>query len=340
MTEGRPLDKYLNGPVSELVAPQPVSIPPGHQERHRLYMLLLMALVYHYRNGNKKGRAGRYPWNENREPDRWTEDPNRKSGKHLGGDYLGHNIAAIAVDGDGRVIDFDFNHNKLLNSSVEHAESRLIRRVFSLAQIHQTWNVAPGAKNNRWPPRDDYTTFENVTVYTSLEPCSQCAGIMALGRVWRVVYLQTDPDMYSIGNILNRLTEGTKLEAPLPISADKVALRYFDELNAAFQEFEDRVATEQPFFRPKDEGKNEDRTGSITSFLCTVLAQDIYGRGASEFESVVSGSGSLEHPEFVAMDRTGNEPPDALTNLDVLREIKGFYEYAINGGRRGTPHQL
>ena len=57
----------------------------------------------------------------------------------------------------------------------------------------------------------------NVTVYTSLEPCSQCAGIMALGRVREVVYLQTDPGMYSISNILRRLTAGTKLEAPVPI---------------------------------------------------------------------------------------------------------------------------
>src|SRR3981189_2447238 len=42
--------------------------------------------------------------------------------------YLGHNIACIAVDGNGEIIDFDFNHNDLFRSSAEHAESRMVRR--------------------------------------------------------------------------------------------------------------------------------------------------------------------------------------------------------------------
>ncbi len=340
MINEKRLDYYLEKPVSELVRLDQMSIAPGLQERHRIYLLLLMALVHHYRNGNKKGRVGLYPWNENNDPEAWKEDPNAKGGKHLGGDYFDHNIGAVAVDGDGRVIDFDFNHNELLNSSVEHAESRLVRRVYSLAQIHDTWNVAPGAKSDRWPAKDGYTTFENVTVYTSLEPCSQCAGIMALGRVWRVVYLQTDPGMYLISNILRNLTKGTKLEAPLPIGADKVGLGYFDELNAAFEDFTRKVATEQPFFIPKDTGKAEDRAGSVTSFLCTKMAQDIYGRGASEFEDLIGGRGRLDYPRCQPPDRDGNEPPGALKNSAVVDEVKGFYYYAIDGGRRGTPHQL
>ncbi len=351
MAEDRPLDSYLNKPVSELVAPTLVSIPPGHQERHRAYLLLLMALVHYYRNGNKRGRVGTYPLNENKTPENWAEDPEPKSGMHLGGDYLGHNIAAIAVDGDGRIIDFDFNHNTLLNSSVEHAESRLVRRVFSLVQIHHTWNVAPETKSDGWS-KDDYTTFENVTVYTSLEPCSQCAGIMALGRVRQVVYLQTDPGMYFIGNILRRLTEGTKLEAPLPISADRVGLGYFEELDTAFAEFKGKLE-DTPFFIPKKKKdkadrsgsikKKEDkadRSGSITSFLCTKMAQAIYGRGAVEFESLVAGRRPLKYPACLPVDRTGKELPDALTNEGVIQEIKGFYRYATEGGKRATPHQL
>ena len=39
--------------------------------------------------------------------------------------YLGHNIACIAVDGNGEIIDFDFNHNDFFRSSAEHAESRI-----------------------------------------------------------------------------------------------------------------------------------------------------------------------------------------------------------------------
>jgi tRNA(Arg) A34 adenosine deaminase TadA len=346
LTEHRPLDDYLNEPVSKLIAPVELSVPPGQQERHRFYLLLVMALVHYYRNGNKRGRVGTYPLNENKNPENWPEEPDRKSGRLLGGDYLGHNIAAIAVDGDGHVIDFDFNHNTVLNSSVEHAESRLVRRVYSLAQIHDTWNVAPGAKSHTWP-KDDYTTLANVTVYTSLEPCSQCAGIMALGRVWEVVYLQTDPGMYSIGNILRRLTAGTKLEAPVPISADKVGLRYFGQLNGAFDEFKRNVSTGDPFFKPKpppppndSPPPREDRADSITSFLCTAAAQNIFGQGASEFENLIWGGTPSEHPEFQPVDRTGQQLPNALKNSDVIEEIGGFYQYATEGGRRGTPHRL
>src|SRR5262249_60859373 len=34
--------------------------------------------------------------------------------------YVGHNIACIAVDGNGEIIDFDFNHNHFFRSSAEH----------------------------------------------------------------------------------------------------------------------------------------------------------------------------------------------------------------------------
>ena len=273
MAENAPLEDWLDKPVSELVELEPLSIPAGQQQRDRIYLLLLMALVYHYRNGHKEGKAGRYPYNENQHPESFQAGDS--DGEHLGGDYLGHNIAALAVEGDGRVIDFDFNHNELLNSSVEHAESRLIRRVFSLAHLHDTWNVASEEKKSRWAARDDYPTFNNVTVYTSLESCAQCAGIMTLGKVWRVVYLQSDPGAKLIGNILHNLER----DAPLPISTDNVGSPYFKELNEAFKEFGDRVKKEEPFFVPKDSNKKPDKSASPTSFLCTKMAQDIFGRG-------------------------------------------------------------
>ena len=46
-------------------------------------------------------------------------------------EYRGHNIAALAVGPTGKIIDFEFNHNKL-NSSAEHAEARLVKRVYEL----------------------------------------------------------------------------------------------------------------------------------------------------------------------------------------------------------------
>mgnify|MGYP003339704964 FL=1 len=74
---------------------------PGLAERHRIFSLLVLALTHAYWNGNKYGKSGQYR----------DRDGQRFGGTYAGGDYLGHNIAAIAVDGHGDIIDFDFNHN-------------------------------------------------------------------------------------------------------------------------------------------------------------------------------------------------------------------------------------
>jgi hypothetical protein len=170
---------------------------------------------------------------------------------------------------------------------------------------------------------------------------------MALGRVREVVYLQTDPGMYSIGNILRRLTAGTKLEAPVPISADRVGLRYFGQLNGAFDEFKRNIRIGDPFFKPKppplpkdSPPPPEDRSDSITSFLCTAAAQNIFGQGASEFENLIQGGAPSEYPDCQPVDRRGQQLPNALKNSAVIEEIGGFFQYATEGGRRGTPHQL
>ncbi|MGN6812127.1 MAG: hypothetical protein ACTHMP_14755, partial [Thermomicrobiales bacterium] len=79
------------------------------KERHLIFALLLMALV----------------------EDQWDQNTRDKPGG--GREFVeGQNIGAIAVDSFGRVIDFDFNHNLLFNSSLEHAEARLLRRLFTL----------------------------------------------------------------------------------------------------------------------------------------------------------------------------------------------------------------
>jgi len=320
------LKYYLDKPVKELVTLAPKPLDALRQERHRLYSLALMFLVYHYWNGNKNGRNGEYPWNE---------PVGAQDGKYLDRDYLGHNIAAIAVDGDGRVIDFDFNHNKIFNSSVEHAEARLVRRVYNLTQIHDSWNVDGNSPMS--PPTDDYNTLENVTIYTSLESCSQCAGIMALGRVKEIVYLQTDPGMYLIGNILRNLTLDTKLQAALPIAGGETGLPFFEQLNQSYLEFSNRVGEEKPFFIPKGSSK-QDVSKSITSFLCTKPARDIYKDAARIFSELADGTAKVEHADFKPTDKDGKVIETALTNADCLKEIQNFLHYAINNGRRGTPH--
>lgn len=319
--EGR-LKEFWDEPVRTLVSLPLPRFEATEIERHTLYCGLLSKLIVHYWNGNKRGKEGKYPW---------RSAQLLKTGQYNGGDYLGHNIAALAVDANGFVIDFDFNHNELFSSSVEHAESRLIRRIFSLAQLNNGW-----ATRGVMGPLGG-TSYSNilsdVTVYTSLESCAQCSGIMALGSVKEVVYLQRDPGQYSIGNILRQLSPvQSSFRAPLPIPADALGFDYFSQLNKAYADFAMEVKS-KPFFEP-NEGV-ADRSPSITSFLCTDVALNIVEAASKHFDSV----GKTKFPMYRPMRKTG-APSSAMTNEQVLGHVRAFFSYAATEGKRGTPHQL
>jgi len=302
------LSKYWDRKVSALVNLQHIPIVEEQKERHRLYGLLLMAIVHNYWNGMKEGRKGSYPLN-----------PSSSLGTYMDNDYLGHNIASLVVDRNGSIIDFDFNHNKIFGSSAEHAEMRVVKRIYSLTRINDTWQI--GNKDSK-----DYQTFEDCTLYTSLESCSQCSGVMTLARVKEVVYLQPDPTQYRIGNILRNLTAGTPLSAPYPIPASIIDFNYYIKLEQAFKEFSDASPV---FFIPRD-GENK-KTKSITSFLCTNVAYKIYSEATAEFMNIIENKDSLKYGNYQPND-------NVKTNNEIVCEIKDFYYYVIKSGNRGTPH--
>ncbi|MFN8284979.1 MAG: hypothetical protein U0U67_17280 [Chitinophagales bacterium] len=316
--------------VNDLIQLDKVEISDGLKERHHLYSLLLMSIVHFYWNGNKYGKNGSYPMNP-------TNYPKQHE------DYIGHNIAAIAVDAYGAIIDFEFNHNKLFNSSVEHAEARLVKRIYGLTQINESWKT----NLDNTQPLNDYNSFEDVTIYTSLESCAQCSGIMALARVKEIIYLQTDPGMYLIGNILRNLTKAKdgkkqlnqgKMESPLPISADLFDFNYFDKLNKSYKKFIKEVSISNPFFIPDSGDINKIKYDpSITSFLCTDTAYDIFLTARLEFETIIK-TRKLINEQYQPLDRNGNIIKHAKTNLEVVDEISSFYKYATEFGKRGTPH--
>jgi tRNA(Arg) A34 adenosine deaminase TadA len=309
--------------VKDLVLLPVPELSDEQKERHLIYCYLLMALVAHYWNGNKRGRLGTYPWREGQKgPD----------GQYAGGDYLGHNIACIAVDAEGEVIDFDFNHNEVLNSSVEHAESRLVRRVFSLTQLNNGWATSDVTEPEK--PVAYSNVLSDVTVYTSLESCSQCSGIMALGSVKEVVFLQRDPGQNSIGNILRALSPvGATYAAPLPIPADVLGLDHFAELGRRYAEFVRGVADEPFYIAPDGE---EDHSSSITSFLCTDGALQIFSDGRSRFEAIRDP----RFPDYKPSGPGGRVVTKAFTNGEAAQHVHRFFAYATSDGRRGTPHKL
>jgi tRNA(Arg) A34 adenosine deaminase TadA len=343
---GRPLAKLWARPLGEVIGLAPTAdLRPEWQERHRIYSLLTLALLAAYFNGNNRGPQGTYPWRER-----------QVEGDHYrGGAYLGHNIAAVAVDPAGRVIDFDFNHNEIFNSSVEHAESRLLRRLFSLANLREDWSPptevalrdvdarggpmgagAPGDLNAPHVPTHPYgSLLSGYTIYTSLESCAQCSGIMTLARLKQVVYCQRDPGQYMIGFLMATLgmstgTGGRSYPPPVPIAGDTIGLEQFGALEKAFGAFRSGLRRRAYYVSP---GGRPERTASITSFLCTDLALEIFEASRAQLDGL-----QLAHPRFPE-ERKG-WPENTLSNQQALGHARAFLEYAIEFGRRGTPHQL
>jgi tRNA(Arg) A34 adenosine deaminase TadA len=362
MPANRPTPPGLEGhwdrPLSEFVTLKTRPIEAGLAERHRLYSFLVLAILASQWNGNKYGNQGDYgEWRRRQ----LMEGLPAESGVYSGGSYLGHNIAAIAVDARGTVVDFDFNHNQLFNSSVEHAESRLLRRLFSLTQISSSWQLGkagghvadedagqapkPFAFAVSAPPvheprvgvsasRVSYTELlTDVTIYTSLESCAQCSGIMALADVREVVYLQPDQGQYLIGNMMYKATTtmGYGARAPEPVPAEAFDLAQYQQLVAAEKHFNERVGKE-PFFR---RGKTVKRDAAVTSFLCTDLALDVAESGAAELES----SAALIHPDYVRPSRDGKAVAGGFSNDQVLTGVRSFLRYVRSQADRGTAHR-
>ena len=235
-------EKRLREVVSvDLSVEAPELADEAVKERHQIYSFLLMKLIHRFWNGNKHGPLGDYPQRAKQlaqaqryqgdmleKPDRFRVNWDR---------YLGHNIACIAVDGNGEIIDFDFNHNDFFRSSAEHAESRMVRRLFSLTDVFDGW------KTGRDKDKSRAASLSDVTLYTSLESCAQCSGVMSLAGVKQIIYLQNDFTAYMIGNIMFNLANrsGGVPGAPIPIPGSAVGLREFKMLNDANLEFANKL---------------------------------------------------------------------------------------------------
>jgi tRNA(Arg) A34 adenosine deaminase TadA len=343
---------------------------PAVRDRHKIYCYLLMKLIVRFWNGNKRGPLGSYPLRQRQvdRPQRPEKPPRYRgemianpSGLRVNWDrYLGHNIACIAVDGNGDIIDFDFNHNDFFRSSAEHAESRMVRRLFSLTDVFDGWKT--GKRVNDKP---HLASLNDVTLYTSLESCAQCSGVMSLAGVKQIVYLQNDFTAYKIGNLMYNLAnrnpavdargnaildwQGKKVSslpgAPIPIAASEIQLEEFKRLNDANLEFSKNINAARAanandptnvsgaFFVP-DNG-SPDFGDSITSFLCTDAALKIFEDGGSKLDTLTLDPSSRD---WKFPDRPDNK--DILTNQECLQKAKDFYAYADIEGYRGSPHKL
>jgi tRNA(Arg) A34 adenosine deaminase TadA len=324
--------------LSCLLSERPPEFSAAEAERHHIYALLCLALVYAYHNGNKAGaREMVYPRRVNQR----RCDGTYKGDKD-GDRYIGHNIAAIAVDATGHVMDFSFNHNKIFSSSTEHAEARLVRRLFQLNAVQDSWVV-------KTLPDKKKSTLDQVTVYTSLESCAQCAGIMALANIKRVFYAQPDPGQYMVGHIMRALDDSGR--SPEHVPASLIGLDQYDALTNGYAAFKKDVG-DLPFWWESDahpsqhdavDCKKCDRKEDLTSFLCEDTALDIFKSAHDALESFVVLNPCYQDGSAVLLTNARAdstiEAPKVLTNDEVLKHAQYFLKYARTLGQRGTPHQ-
>lgn len=84
----------------------------------------------------------------------------------------GYNIGSVLVNPSGTVIYWATNCVNVTGNMTQHGEVRLM---------------------NCYLASTKKKDLKNHIIYTTLEPCAQCAGMMKLTSVYRTVYGQTDP---------------------------------------------------------------------------------------------------------------------------------------------------
>jgi hypothetical protein len=128
--------------------------------------------------------------------------------------------------------------------------------------------------------------------------------------------------------------------APVPIPGTEIGLAQFTLLNDANLTFgknitdaKNRNDLSQAFFVSQDGSSVRDFGPSITSFLCTDAAYDIFKAGGQALDTMTLNFPERRHP---------NDPdhPEILTNEQCLNEARDFYTYADMEGYRGSPHKL
>ena len=148
----------------------------------------------------------------------------------------GHNIGSVLVDENGKVVYSACNSNKITRNGTQHGEVRLM--IGYLDKIKTT-------------------DLRKHTIYTNLEPCAMCSGMMTLQKIQRTVYGQADPDY---GKAIERLELDSHhlpngfCPYPRGVVSDSSKTDAYKQLNAAF----------------------EKKGGSITDFLLTDEAKKIH----------------------------------------------------------------
>lgn len=105
-------------------------------------------------------------------------------------------VGAVVVDTEGRIIGRGHNQVETLQDATAHAE---ILAIGAASNAVGSWRL------------------EGATLYSTLEPCTMCAGALVLSRVDRLVFGAYDPKAGACGSLQNILQDN-RLNHQVPIS--------------------------------------------------------------------------------------------------------------------------
>lgn len=161
----------------------------------------------------------------------------------------GHNIGSILVNEVGKPIAWDRNCIDQENDGTQHGEVRVMQQYIDEADIE---------------------VLDGYTVYTTLEPCIMCAGMMSMVKVDDCVYGQTDGDDLRTG--YGRAVERINLDSTALENGYASYPRGLDTC----------VVSDLPYRVALDEAYAVAGEASITRFLLSDTAKAIYSQ-ANDF---------------------------------------------------------
>jgi len=169
----------MTGNIAGQTAKPSVPLSPAQQELDEIWSLLALAIAY------KDWQTG-------------TE--------------RGHNIAALLIDPAGQPVFWARNDRFATDNGTDHSEIRLMR--YYLDCPGQVQYLGEQQPNHYQGARAGH----GFTIYTTLEPCVMCTGMMLMNRLTRAVYVQADPDY---GKVMERLNAASAAGwPPYPVNLD------------------------------------------------------------------------------------------------------------------------
>ena len=170
----------------------------------------------------------------------------------------GYNIGAILINDKFEVVNFERNSNEAMCNGTQHGEVRTM-----LKHLNMT-----GSRS-----------LKRHQIYTSLEPCMMCSGMMMQQEILRTVYMQTDN---AFGKNLERLSIDSA-DVPINFDEETTGQKGYGPAarpvisNAGSSEF--RLELDVAWRAAISKGMR------LTEWLTSDEAEDIYRRARHKFEN-------------------------------------------------------